>query len=122
MAKEKKEKKANYCIIKGVKWTADKVKLSIATNDKAVVQALMKLYSLQTEYEKAVKETSETNRVGFNAFDAEILTSFSQQYEKKQWLSPKQLQLARKKLLKYSRQLFDIIHKSQKETYEAFGL
>lgn len=103
---------------KGKLWTLDAVRTSIQNSDKAVISALMLLYSYQTTDEQMTGDARHQNGAGFNGADAPILTSFAQQYEQKGWLSPKQLELARKKLKKYSRQVLLYIeylktHKSQ---------
>lgn len=95
-----------YVIIEGIKWTPDLIKERIETSDLAVKKALLRIWSYQTEAEKEVGQTRETNGVGFNGIDAEILTSFAEQLDKKGWLSPKQIAIARKKLKKYSRQIY----------------
>ena len=90
-------------------WSPDAVKQSLLESDKAVKAALLRIYSFQTEDEKRSEETQSSNGKGFNATDAEILSSFSVQLTTKGWLSPKQIALARKKLMKYSRQIYNHI-------------
>lgn len=92
-----------------VYWTPTLIKERIMKDDNAVKHALLRIYSFQTESEQMSGQTHETNRIGFNANDAEILTSFAEQLKNKGWLSKKQLDLTRKKIVKYSRQLFGYI-------------
>lgn len=89
-------------------WTVEEMKDVLARNDDQVGKALVKLYELQTEDEKASGSTHEYNSVGFNSFDAEILSSFAEFYMKYHRLSPKQLAIARKKIMKYAKQLVNI--------------
>jgi hypothetical protein len=117
-----KEKKSNHVMIKGVQWTTEMVKEKILSDDQALKNALLRIYSFQTEDEKRAHHTTHTNGKGFNGTDAEILTSFAKQLENKGWLSPKQIILARKKMVKYSRQIFEYIKESRKQTYAKFGL
>jgi hypothetical protein len=122
MAKQK-EKRISAVRINGVDWTVEKVKESILTNDQAVKNALLRLYSWQTEEEKASQETRENNGKGFNGTDGRILSSFAEQLKSKGWLSPKQIALSRKKLVKYARQIFDTcIAAPREETYKKFGI
>jgi hypothetical protein len=120
MAKEKKEK---FVSINGVQWTPEMVKEKIAKSDKAVKAALLRLYSWQTEEEKVVEGTKVNNGLGFNGTDAPFLTSLAKQLEEKGWLSAKQITIARKKLSKYSRQIFDHhIMAQRQEVYDKFNL
>jgi len=77
----------------------------IRTKDEWALGALMRLYSLQEQDEQAHHVTKHQNHVGFNSVDAEFLTSLAQQYEHRGWLTEKQMNLARRKLAKYARQL-----------------
>lgn len=80
----------------------------LATNDKAVIRALLVIYDRQTEAEKAVGVTKEDNGIGFSGCDAEILSSFAEWYKSKGFLTPKQLAISKNKLKKYWRQLLQI--------------
>ncbi len=94
-------------------WTVEGIKELLGKSNKAVERAVLCIYERQTADEKAVGETNHQNGVGFNASDAELLTSFAAQINKKvanggalgNCLSPKQLELARKKMPRYARQL-----------------
>lgn len=98
-------------------WTPDMIREKIATCDKMVERSLVRLFERQTASEQDAAQTTESNGVGFNGVDAEILTSFAQQIIRKQnrpscpegvRLSDRQLEIARKKLRKYARQLMEI--------------
>jgi hypothetical protein len=90
-------------------WNREKVLDLLDRSDKAVWRAVHRIYQNQTTAERAMEATVEQNGVGFNGADAELLTSFAKQYERKGWLSPKQTALARKKVKKYTRQLLAAI-------------
>jgi hypothetical protein len=110
-------------IIKGKEWSPAILKETIEKSDKALIAALLRVYSWQTEDEKQSERTTETNSKGFNGIDAEILSSFAKQWETRGFLSPKQKAIARKKMPKYSRQIF--IHHLvplQTEKRTRFGL
>ena len=112
-----------YVLIDGIQWTPALVKEKILTRDDAVKKALLRLYSWQTEDEKQAEQTQEHNKRGFNGVDSEILTSFAKQLESKGWLSPKQIALARKKILKYSTQIFNNhILANREKVYNSFGV
>lgn len=76
-------------------------------DDNFLVGCLMTIYSFQEEDEKATESTRHLNNVGFNALDAGIMSSFAQFYQRTGFLTPKQLNAARRIMKKYSRQLLD---------------
>lgn len=86
-------------------WTEEEIKYLIQTNDNVLYGALRHIYACQTEDEKQAHSTREHNGVGFNSFDAEFMTSICKQLEEKGYLSNKQKEIARKKLVKYNKQL-----------------
>lgn len=86
-------------------WFDSEIKQLLETNDQMVVRSLVKLYECQTADEQVERETKHHNGVGFSAFDASILSSFAQQVKQNRRLSVKQMEIARKKLTRYSKQL-----------------
>lgn len=86
-------------------WTATEIKYYIQNNDKVLYGAMKKLYECQTEDEKIMGEANHRNGVGFNGCDAKIMTSFCEFLNKTGFLTPKQRIIARKKMVKYTRQL-----------------
>jgi len=89
----------------GTEWSEDEVMSLMETNDKVLYGALKHLYSCQTDSEKQTASTREHNNVGFNAYDADFLTSVCKQLLQRGFLTPKQKEIARKKLKKYRKQL-----------------
>ena len=81
------------------------LKRQIETNDEYVVGALIRLLSFQTEDEKSTHQTRWENSLGFNAVDAPILTDIARWYQKRGFITEKQIVFVRKKLLKYVTQL-----------------
>jgi len=76
-------------------------------NSEFAVGALLYLYGYQTPDEQYGKTVAYTNGCGFNMTDVTILSSFAEQYIAKGFLSEKQLDLLKNKLVKYHRQLVD---------------
>lgn len=102
-----KEKKKNKQVeINGKLWDKEKLKDLLMRNDKAVMRALLLLYSFQTDEEQYSSITSIKNNKGFNMWDAEILTPLAKQVKEGIGLSSKQLYVARAKILKYVGQIF----------------
>ena len=103
-------------------WTKSKIVNLLANNDRAVERAIVVVYNNQEGDEQAMQSTHKANGVGFTAFDANILSSFAEQINKKRTLSSKQLEIARKtdkfgnmKIAKYWKQLqAEIVRKEQK--------
>lgn len=87
------------------KWSVEEIREMLDTNPKAVVRGVVVLFKLQTDEEQAADETRVHNKQGFNAFDAEILSSFAKQLLAGRTLSEKQFSIAKKKIRKYARQL-----------------
>ena len=115
-------KRPSRIVIKGIEWTPALVKERINTSDQVLKNALLRLYTFQTEEEKQHSDTHESNGLGFNGTDAHILSEFAKQLLSKGWLSPKQIAIARKKLPKYSRQIFNYIADSRQEVANRFGI
>lgn len=86
-------------------WTKAEIREKLASNDNWLVRGLLAIFSRQTASEQEAGVTSEDNGIGFNGADAEILSSFAKFYAKNGYLSPKQREIARKKMLKYAGQL-----------------
>ena len=86
-------------------WTEEEIKTLIQENDKVLYGALKKLYNEQTTDEQVEGNTKVQNGVGFNGVDAPILSSMAEFLNKTGFLTSKQKALARKKLVKYNKQL-----------------
>lgn len=86
-------------------WTEDEIKTLIQENDKVLYGALKKLYAEQTADEQSDGNTKYHNGVGFNGADAKIMSSFAEFLNKTGFLTTKQKAVARKKLIKYNKQL-----------------
>lgn len=94
------------------RWTVESMQRRLAKDPVAVERALITLFYQQTQMEVNTESTREDNGVGFNATDAQILTSFTSQilhnrggYPDGRRLSPKQMAIATRKIRKYAAQL-----------------
>ena len=85
-------------------WTKDSVHLML-TIDIQVEGALRMLSSFQTPDEKASAESRHHNGVGFSKWDARFGSSLVEQIERGMHLTRKQLDAARRMLIKYEGQL-----------------
>ena len=88
----------------------------LATKPNWALRALMVVYEKQTSREKAEGVAADTNGVGFNGQDAQLLTAFAQQVER--WddqpakhyaspLSPRQMAVVMRRMKKYASQIID---------------
>lgn len=100
-------KKLDMVIVKDRAWTKTSLRELLERNDKAVIKALKLLYSFQTIEEQSNEKTIEANGKGFNSVDSEILSSFADRLIQGKGLSKNQLAIARKRILKYSGQIFE---------------
>lgn len=94
-------------------YTKNEIKELLMKSDKAVSRAILALYACQTESERHTESTVESNGVGFNGCDAKFFSSLAQQLQSGRALSVRQLQFARKGILKYSGQLASIANAKQ---------
>ena len=92
-------------------WTKEAAKDLLETDDRMVLRGMVAIYKKQTDDEQMAHQTIEDNGVGFNGFDAEILTSFAEQVIEGRRLSAKQFDIARRRIMKYAGQLADIANK-----------
>ena len=81
------------------------LKERLATDDRWALRALKLVYRNQTADEQASQQTIEHNGIGFSGPDAEILSSFAQQYQRRGTLSPRQMNLLRRKMPSYAGQV-----------------
>lgn len=86
-------------------WTEEEIRNLIQTNDKVLYRALYALYNKQTEDEKDSGHTKHYNGVGFNGVDSKFMTSIAEFMIQKGFLTDKQKACARKKMVKYTKQL-----------------
>lgn len=94
-------------------WTVEEIKNLLSTNDKMVMRSTAKLFELQTEDEKNSDSTGHNNGVGYNGTDAFIMSKFAKFFNKYGYLTEKQLAIARRKIMKYSKQLTRIANETK---------
>lgn len=89
-------------------WTVQEMKELLETNDEVLRRCVIALYEQQTDEEQDAEETIVKNGAGYNGADAKIMSSLAQFAIKNKFLTPKQTALARKKIMKYIKQLTDL--------------
>ncbi len=110
--KTRKLKKTEAVNADGKIWSKKTIQSLLDTNDVAVIRAMKQIYAKQTEDEQKYQDTHLYNSVGFTGVDANIMSSFTEYYEKYGKLSPKQMVIARKKMKKYWKQLLNVIRET----------
>lgn len=103
-------------------WTKEAIRAKLETSDVLVERATLAIYARQTADEQSAQTTAHSNGMGFNGTDAFIMSSFAEQilankYGKAEGLrlSKKQMEIARKKILKYSGQLLEVAEQKATE-------
>lgn len=99
--------------------TVAEIRDMVITREDAQNRALIAIYNGQTFAEKDSRATVEDNGIGFSGVDAEILTSFAEQFLARQYLSPKQRAILAKKMPKYAGQLWQIAVRKKGATLTA---
>ena len=102
----------------GKVWGKESIRELILSNDKAVYSGMLRIYDRQTKSEQDYQETSDFNTVGFTGCDGHIMSSFTESYKKYGKLTEKQMIIARKKMLKYWKQLLDVIREQNENQPE----
>lgn len=95
------------------KWTPQSIKELLTKSDKAVMRAVVRIYSLQTYEEQKLGETREANKIGFNGPDSKILTYYAKWILQNGELTGKHVNHARNRITKYSGQLARIANQAQ---------
>lgn len=96
----------------------EQVRKWILYNDKAVKRAAIVLYSEQDSDEKAYGCSIKVNDRGFNRYDSAFLQGFAEKCIHNWDISYKELNKARYKLLKYSKQIATIANSKKPIQYE----
>jgi hypothetical protein len=115
MQKTRKLRKTEAVDKDGRIWGKDRIQKLILTSDLMVYKSLMLIYARQTADEQKIQATTDWNAMGFTGVDGEILSSFSEGYQKFGKLSEKQMAIARPKMKKYWKQLIEIIRTDNRQ-------
>lgn len=97
------------------------IKFKLTHDSRWAIKALLEIYKFQTRDEKREKRAKYLNNIGFSATDAKILSSFAQQYVRKNSLSDKQMYRLHKEIPKYWKQIVYISDEDKlMKEYEKF--
>lgn len=84
------------------KWTKEAIRENLKTDDMWLIRGLVAIYKKQTDSEQNDGMTKEENGIGFNGVDSIILSDMAKQYITRTFLTARQLNIVRDKMLKYS--------------------
>lgn len=82
----------------------------IAGHWQWALKAAIRIVELQTPEEQAYSATLESNGVGLNAFDAELVTSIVMQFKERKRITTKQMGILQARMPKYASQLYGLTH------------
>lgn len=104
-------------------WDKKRIQDLIATNDKAVERAVIRIWENQTADEQSQMTTNRDNGIGFTGADAEFLTKMAQWLFRSARPEGKrftygQMKVVRPLMSKYWRQLRDVIITKETEQKE----
>ena len=101
-------------VVEKGQWTKELMQELLTNNDTAVKRGLVKLFEYQTSDEQVAETTKYYNSVGFRACDAKKMSGIANFYLEKKFMSPKQLNYVRTKLVRtYATQLTRIANGEQ---------
>ena len=86
-------------------YTKDFIAEMMMSNDRWLIRGMCAIALKQTADEMENLSTSHSNGVGFNKVDAPILTNLATQIKQDRYLTLRQLNVARHRMLKYASQL-----------------
>ncbi|RLG78443.1 MAG: hypothetical protein DRO14_00470 [Thermoprotei archaeon] len=86
----------------------EEIRRKVSSDPRWAIRALLAIYARQEADEQATGRTVYRNGVGFNARDAEILTSIAERVLAGQLVSQKQMNVVLRAMPKYSSQLAEI--------------
>jgi hypothetical protein len=97
-------------------WTEDEMAARIGTMPvKALIKPLKRLWDRQTASEQAMNETTDSNGVGFNAYDAPFAGRMIESFEQYKNFTPRMAISIRKMLKKYRKQLVEIANQVEQK-------
>lgn len=104
-------------------WTQSKTKKErkekvlnlLLSSNRAVIRGVIAIYKRQTDDEKNSDATKHSNNMGFCANDASIMSLYAKQILEYGGLSDLQLKEARRRIIRYTRQLAEIAEQYEKK-------
>lgn len=87
------------------------LKLAISLDRETLERAIVFIYNLQTGEEQLNQQTVEKNNIGFSGVDAKRFSYYARYIMSGKHLTGKHLELARKRMPKYARQIIEMTDK-----------
>lgn len=83
----------------------------IQTRPGWALRAAVRIYQQQTDLEKTQSHTQESNGVGFNSFDAPVITPIVQEYLRSRRFGIESQRILMRRMPKYANQLYKLVEK-----------
>ena len=102
-------------VLKPPIWTVEEIREKITNPKNAdwLLRGLLAIWRYQTGREQATQQTKDSNGVGFNAYDAEFLSSMAEKVSCNERLSLYEIRCVRRAMRKYAGQLARIANQQQ---------
>jgi len=103
-------------------WTKERIQQLLSISDVALERAILLVYANQTQDEKSSGNTKHENGTGFNGTDAQFLSSLAlwihmvESRSEGSRLTYNQVRHARPRIMKYWRQIQDVIIQKHADT------
>lgn len=99
----------------------EEIRHNILTNQAWLERAILAIYERQTNLEQKMEIAVNHNGVGFNRADASTMSYYARWIKEGHHLSGKHVDIARRRILKYSNQLYKIVQeKEEKKSGQQF--
>lgn len=92
-------------------WTKEIIQEKLRSNNLWLERAIVALFKYQTAQEQMIEQAITENNVGFNKPDSRRLSYYAKWINSGRHLTGPHIEIARKKVLKYSGQLVQIANK-----------
>jgi hypothetical protein len=100
-------------------YNVHEMRMWIEKSNYVLFKAIIVLWRRQTTEEQCKFEACERNGIGFNKYDAPLMTEFASKILTRQGLTPKEIALARMRIRKYIKQLTQFANAGEKVSYFA---
>lgn len=97
-------------IVEKKEYESNEIKELLLKNNSVLMKSILMLYDKQTEDEKYLEKSNERNNVGFNRFDAPILSKYALIIKRTGGMMINDLYDARSRIIKYTNQITNIVN------------
>lgn len=99
-----------YKVKEKLTYENEQIKNWLLTNNSALMKAIIIINEYQLPEEQSAKTSLHNNNLGFNKYDAPILMFYADKIKRYKGLYKSEIDEARRRMLKYSKQLTNILN------------